>query len=69
MAYIRGPHYLWRDDNRVHLRAEDGYAGWHDTDWAEGWYHSGAPGSPPYGEANVKWRPQRASYPLPYAEL
>jgi hypothetical protein len=36
MSYVRGPCYVWRDDERVHLWADDGYDGWDDTSWAEG---------------------------------
>lgn len=35
MSYMRGPCYIWRDDTRVHVWAEDGYDGWDDTNWAE----------------------------------
>jgi hypothetical protein len=36
MSYMRGPYYVWRDDERVHVWADDGYDGWDDTSWAEG---------------------------------
>lgn len=36
MSYTRGRHYLWRDDDRLHLWAADGYDGWDDSIWASG---------------------------------
>lgn len=36
MSYMRGPCYIWRDDTRVHVWAEDGYDGWDESSWAEG---------------------------------
>lgn len=36
MSYMRGRHYLWRDDERLHLWAADGYDGWDDSIWASG---------------------------------
>jgi hypothetical protein len=35
MFYMRGRHYLWRDE-RLHLWAADGYDGWDDSIWARG---------------------------------
>ena len=52
MSYMRGPCYVWRDDNRVHVWAEDGYDGWDDTSWAEGRKHADIPASTPYGGAS-----------------
>jgi hypothetical protein len=52
MSYMRGPCYVWRDDNRVHVWAEDGYDGWDDTSWAEGRKHADIPGSAPSGGAS-----------------
>jgi hypothetical protein len=39
MSEMRGPCYVWRDDNRVHVWAEDEYDGWDDTRWAENQKH------------------------------
>ena len=39
MSYMRGACYIWRDDERVHVWAEDGGDGWHDSSWAEGLKH------------------------------
>lgn len=36
MSYMRGPCYVWRDDECVHIWAENGYDGWDDSGWAEG---------------------------------
>lgn len=36
MSYMRGGCYIWRDDDRAHVWAEDGSDGWDDTSWAEG---------------------------------
>lgn len=36
MSYMRGPCYIWRDDDRVHIWAEDGYDGWDESSWADG---------------------------------
>jgi hypothetical protein len=33
------PCYVWRDDERVHAWAEDGYGGWDDSSWDEGRTH------------------------------
>jgi hypothetical protein len=52
MSYMRGACYIWQDDNRVHVWAEDGYDGWDDTGWAEGRNHSHVPASAPYGGAS-----------------
>jgi hypothetical protein len=35
MSYIRGEHYLWADDTRLHVWVADGEDGWRDSDWAE----------------------------------
>jgi hypothetical protein len=40
MSYLRGAYYIWRDDERVHVWAEDGYDDWHDSSWAEGRKHA-----------------------------
>jgi hypothetical protein len=40
MSYMRGPCYVWRDDERVHVWADDGYDGWGDSSWAEGRRHA-----------------------------
>jgi len=52
MSYMRGPCYVWRDDNRVHVWAEDGHDGWDDTGWAESQKHSQSPDSGPQREAS-----------------
>lgn len=31
MSYMQGPCYVWRDDERVHVWADDGYNGWDGT--------------------------------------
>jgi hypothetical protein len=36
MSYMRGAHYLWRDDQRIHFWAATGYDGWDQSVWAEG---------------------------------
>lgn len=36
MSYMRGACYIWGDDDRVHVWAEDGYDGWNESSWAEG---------------------------------
>ena len=36
MAYMRGDHYLWRDDRSMHFWAVDGYDSWDESGWAEG---------------------------------
>lgn len=33
MSYMRGNHYLWRDDTRVHPWARDGYDAWDESGW------------------------------------
>jgi hypothetical protein len=40
VSYMRGACYIWRDDERVHVWAEDGDDGWHDSGWAEGPKHA-----------------------------
>lgn len=52
MSYMRGPCYVWRDDNRVHVWADDGYDGWDIASWAEGRQHSQAPDSVLHGGAS-----------------
>jgi hypothetical protein len=52
LSYMRGPCYVWRDDNRVHVWAEDGYDGWDETSWAEGRKHADIPSSTPSGGAS-----------------
>ncbi len=34
MSYMRGRYYLWRDDERLHIWAADGYDGWDESGWA-----------------------------------
>jgi hypothetical protein len=45
MSYMRGDHYLWRDDaGRLHVWVADGYDGWDEAIWAvdeEGKRHDG----------------------------
>lgn len=36
MSYMRGAHYLWRDDHQIHLWAAAGYDGWDQSVWADG---------------------------------
>jgi len=43
VSYMRGACYIWRDDERVHVWAEDGGDGWHDSSWAEGLKHAPLP--------------------------
>jgi hypothetical protein len=43
VSYMRGACYIWRDDERVHVWAEDGSDGWHDSSWAEGLKHAPLP--------------------------
>ncbi len=50
MSYMRGPCYVWRDDDRVHVWADDGYDGWDSASWAEG--PSQVPDSTPHGGAS-----------------
>jgi len=52
MSYMRGPCYIWQDDTRVHLWAEDGYDGWDETSWAEGRKRSQVPYSALHGAAS-----------------
>lgn len=52
MSYMRGRCYVWRDDARVHIWAEDGYDGWDDTSWAEGRKHAATPDSAQHGGAS-----------------
>ena len=52
MSYMRGACYVWRDDDRVHVWAEDGYDGWSDSSWAEGRAHAATPDSAQPGEAS-----------------
>lgn len=35
MAYIRGPHYIWDDGERVHVWAADGFDHWNESVWFE----------------------------------
>jgi hypothetical protein len=51
MSYMRGPSYIWRDDNHVHIWADHGYDGWAEANWSDGRKHS-VPDSAPYGEAS-----------------
>ena len=50
MAYIRGPQYLWRSTEHLHIWAEDGSDGWSDSVWAEARKPSPAPGSTSHDE-------------------
>ena len=52
MSYMRGACYIWRDDGRVHIWAEDGYDGWADSDWAEGREQTPTPDSAQHGGAS-----------------
>jgi hypothetical protein len=36
MSYMRGAHYLWRDDHQIHLWSRAGYDGWDQSVWAAG---------------------------------
>jgi len=45
MSCMRGAYYIWRDDDRVHVWAEDGYDGWDETSWGEGRKHAATPDS------------------------
>jgi hypothetical protein len=49
---MRGPCYVWRDDERVHVWAEDGYDGWDDSSWAEARTLPHVPGSAPDSAAS-----------------
>lgn len=35
MSYMRGDYYLWRDEDRVHFWARDGYDSWDESVWSE----------------------------------
>ncbi len=35
MSYVRGRHYLWRDDEGLHVWVADGDDGWRDSGWGE----------------------------------
>src|SRR2546425_6954140 len=52
MSYVRGACYIWRDDERVHVWAENGYDGWEDSVWAEGRKHAAIPNSARHGRAS-----------------
>ena len=52
MSYMRGTCYIWRDDTRVHIWAEDGYDRWDDTSWAEGRKHGPTSDPPQAGGAS-----------------
>lgn len=52
MSYMRGGCYIWRDDHRVHVWAEDGYDGWGDSSWADGRTHGPIPDSAQHGGAS-----------------
>lgn len=45
MSYTRGACYIWRDDDYLHVWAEDGDDGWSDSSWAEGRKHAPIPDS------------------------
>ena len=50
MSYMRGACYIWSDDDRVHVWADDGYDGWDESSWAEG--RSNIPDSVQLGPAS-----------------
>jgi hypothetical protein len=52
VSYMRGSCYIWRDDERVHVWAEDGCDGWHDSSWAEGQTHAPRLDAAPHAEAS-----------------
>lgn len=52
MSYMRGPCDVWRDDDRVHVWAEDGNDLWGDSTWAEGRKHAPTPESVQPGGAS-----------------
>ena len=60
MSYMRGACYIWRDDDRVHVWAEDGYDGWGDSSWAEGRKHAPTPDSAHGGASGVGIRQEIA---------
>ena len=33
MSYMRGNHYLWRDETHLHVWVLDGYDGWDEAGW------------------------------------
>jgi hypothetical protein len=59
MSYRWGPRYVWRDDERVHVWAEDGYDGWADTSW-QGRTGSQVPSSMKEGASGVGLRQEIA---------
>lgn len=36
MSYMRGRHYLWVDGTHVHIWSAEGYDGWDESTWAQG---------------------------------
>jgi hypothetical protein len=36
MSYIRGRHYVWADDTHIHIWSAEGYDGWDESSWAQG---------------------------------
>lgn len=35
MSYMRGRHYLWRDDSHLHVWVANGQDGWKESGWSE----------------------------------
>lgn len=52
VSYMRGACSIWRDDDRVHVWAEEGYDGWDATSWAEGRKHAPTPDSAQHAGAS-----------------
>jgi hypothetical protein len=51
MSYMRGRHYVWADDTHIHIWSAEGYDGWDESSWAQGFEaptdrHSAAFGRP-----------------------
>jgi len=44
MSYMRGEHYVWSDDSRLHVWVADGSDGWEHSGWAESYKDSNASG-------------------------
>ncbi|MGH7507976.1 MAG: hypothetical protein ACREMZ_00715 [Gemmatimonadales bacterium] len=36
MSYILGRQYIWIDDTHVHIWSAEGYDGWDESSWAQG---------------------------------
>ena len=49
MSYIRGPNYIWRDDERVHIWVADGHDEWQESGWAEEFQRQVPQPQPEYG--------------------